>query len=148
MSDERGQVGGLEGLIFGVLVFVFGTLVVVNAWQVVDAKFAAATAAREAARSYVESPSAGQAAAGAEQAARAAMNGHGRATDRMTLVQVEGAFARCSRVTMEVRYRAPLIRVPLLGALGGDVMVSARHSEIVDPLRSGLGAAEAVCAGP
>ena len=32
VKDESGQLGGLEGLAFGVLIFVMGTLVVVNAW--------------------------------------------------------------------------------------------------------------------
>ena len=53
--DEHGQVGGIEGLVFGVLVFVFGALLVANAWAVVDAKSAASVAAREAARVCVES---------------------------------------------------------------------------------------------
>ncbi|MCA1844945.1 MAG: hypothetical protein LC792_17480 [Actinobacteria bacterium] len=147
MKDESGQVGGLEGLVFGVLVFVFGTLVVVNAWQVVDAKFAAASAAREAARSYVEAPDATTADGDAATAARDAITGQGRAADRMTLTMLEGSFARCARVTMEVRYRAPFLRVPVLGAFGSGLTVSARHSELVDPLRSGLGGEEARCAG-
>jgi hypothetical protein len=140
-------VGGLEGLVFGVLVFVFGTLVVVNAWQVVDARFAAAGAAREATRSYVEAPNAEAAREDAVAAARDAITGQGRAADRMTLTMLEGSFTRCARVTMEVRYRAPFLRVPALGALGSGLTVSARHSELVDPLRGGLGRDEARCAG-
>ena len=39
---EDGQVGGIEALVFGLLVLVLGTLVVANAWGVIDAKVAAA----------------------------------------------------------------------------------------------------------
>jgi len=141
--DEAGQVGGVEGAIFGVLVFVFGTLIVVNAWAVVDAKLAAGSAAREATRSYVEARSASQAAVAAQRAAEEAIRGHGRQVERMSLRAVSGGFARCSRVTLEASYRVPLLAVPVLGR-GGGLTVAARHSELVDPYRSGL-AGEAAC---
>ena len=35
MADDRGQVGGIEALPFGLLVFVVGALLVANAWAVV-----------------------------------------------------------------------------------------------------------------
>ncbi|MDQ3570741.1 MAG: hypothetical protein M3396_09025 [Actinomycetota bacterium] len=142
--DEDGQVGGVEAAVFGVLVFVFGTLVVANAWAVIDAKLAASSAAREATRSYVEAGSASQAAASAQRAAEEAIRGHGRSVDRMALAPVEGRFARCSRVTVEARYRVPLLAVPVLGQRGTGFTVAARHSEVVDPYRSGL-AGEAAC---
>lgn len=135
-SDD-GFVGGLDGLVFGVLLFVFGALVVVNAWQVVDAKFAMAAAAREAARSYVEGS--GDRAV-ARAAAEEAVVGHGRARSRFSLA-VSGSFARCSRVVVEAEYRVPLIVVPVIGSFGDGVTVSARHSEVVDPYRSGLAGA-------
>lgn len=138
MRDDAGFVAGFDGLAFGVLVFVFGTLVVVNAWQVVDAKFAAAAAAREAARVVVESAD----GSGAEAAAVEAIEGHGRSPSRLTLVQ-SGSFARCSRVIVEARYRVPLVVVPLIGGFGDGLVVSARHAEVVDPYRSGLPGAAA-----
>jgi hypothetical protein len=55
-SGDDGFAGGLEALVFGVLIFVIGTLLVVNAWAVVDAKFATSSAAREAVRAAVETP--------------------------------------------------------------------------------------------
>src|SRR3954447_14686723 len=67
--DERGQVGGLEALAFGLLIFVIGTLIVANAWAVVDAKFAVESAARQAARNYVEPGHADVEAAAAAQRA-------------------------------------------------------------------------------
>jgi len=141
--DERGQVGGIEGLVFGVLVFVFGTLVVANAWGVVDAKLATTSAAREAARAYVEAPSQAQAGRDADDAAREAIVAHGRKWERTTLPPVDG-FGRCQRITIEVHYDVPLIAIPLLGQAGSGITVTSRHSEVVDPYRSGLAGA-AVC---
>jgi hypothetical protein len=142
--DESGQVGGIEGLVFGVLVFVFGTLVVTNAWGVIDAKLATTSAAREAARTYVEALSAGDAGPAAEAAAREAILSHGRRWERTTLAPVEGVFGRCERITIEVAYDVPLIAIPLLGQAGNGITVTSRHSEVVDPYRSGL-AGTAAC---
>jgi hypothetical protein len=138
--SQSGQVAGLEGLLFGVLLFVFGTLLVVNAWAVVDAKLAASAAAREATRSYVESSSVDGAAGAAEAAGRQVFAGYGRSLDRAELRLVEGALVRCARVTFEAAYRLPALHVPVLGGLGSGLRVAARHSEVVDPHRSGLGA--------
>lgn len=139
LSDEAGVVGGLEGLAFGVLVFAIGLLVIVNAWGVVDAKSAAAAAAREAARAYVESPDEVTASARATTAARAAMAGHGRDVARSeVVVDAPDGLARCARVLVEVRHRLPLVRIPLLGGAGSGFTVAARHAELVDPYRSGL----------
>ena len=131
---------------FGVLVFVFGTLVVANAWALIDAKLAAGAAAREAARNYVEAPSADDAGPAAQQAAEEAIRGHGRRVDRMALERTGGDFTRCARVTLEVRYRVPLVAVPVLGQRSSGFTVAARHSEVVDPYRSGP-RGEAVCDG-
>jgi len=54
-QSERGQIGGFEVLPFGLLLFVSAMLVITNAWAVVDSKFAASSAAREATRAYTES---------------------------------------------------------------------------------------------
>ncbi len=136
--DERGQVGGIEGLVFGVLIFVFGTLVVTNAWGVIDAKLATTSAAREAARTYVEAPSEAAAGPAAENAAREAILSHGRRWERTTVPPVEGAYGRCRRITVEVSYDVPLIAIPLLGQAGNGITVTSRHSEVIDPYRSGL----------
>ena len=39
-AGDAGQVGGIEALPFGLLIFVVGTLLIANAWAVIDAKFA------------------------------------------------------------------------------------------------------------
>lgn len=138
MNDERGQIAGLEGLVFGMLLFVFGTLLVVNAWAVVDAKLASSAAAREATRAFVEGRVPDEAARAAEAAGRAAFAGYGRSPARAELRLVEGALARCSRVVFEASYRLPALRIPVLGGLGEGFRVTSRHAELVDPYRSGL----------
>lgn len=142
--DEAG-LGGIEVLPFGVLTFVIGTLLVANAWGVIDAKAAATAAAREAARTFVEAPSPIDAHAGATAAAREAMAGHGRDPER-AIVTVEGPFARCAPVLVRVTYPVPAIHLPWIGGFGEAFRVQARHSEIVDPYRSGaLGTEAAAC---
>jgi hypothetical protein len=138
MKDEAGQLGGLEGLAFGVLVFVIGMLIVVNAWAVVDAKLAAASAAREAARAYVEAADQGDADEAAGDAAAEALRGYGRDPERMALRRDAGSYGRCQRVTFTVEYRVSLGAVPLIGRAATTFVAAARHSELVDPYRSGL----------
>ena len=145
MRDEAGQVAGIEAVILGLLVFFAGTLVISNAWGVLDAKLAASSAAREATRAYVESPTAASALPAAEAAARRAMSGLGRTAARTQVEMLAGSFVRCARVTFEVSHPVPLIRVPFLGSVGSGFTARARHSEIVDPYRSAL-AGTAGCA--
>jgi hypothetical protein len=141
VSDESGAVGGIEVLPFGFLVFVAGTLLLANAWGAVEGKVAASAAAREAARAYVESAGPTDAAmAEARAAATAAVEGHGSDPSRMRLRAVGSlSFERCARVTFEVTYDVATVDVPWIGAFGdGFVSTSARHSEVVDPYRSGV----------
>lgn len=144
VGDERGVVGGVEALPFGVLVFVVGTLIVVNAWGVVDAKIAVATAAREAVRAYVETPPGSDAETTARSAAEHTMDVLGR-TARAPQITLTGYFARCDRVSATVAYRIPALRLPWVGGIGSFTARSTA-SEVVDPLRSGL-AGEASCVG-
>lgn len=138
---EGGQIGGVEGVVFGVLIFVLGTLVIANAWGVVDAKMAASAAAREGARAFVESrgPTVQDALGEARMAADEAIAGFGRDPAKMQLAtEEEPLLLRCARVTVRVDYPVPLIRIPVLGRYGSGFTARARHSEIVDPFRSGL----------
>ena len=144
LRDERGVVGGLEALPFGVLVFVIGTLIVINAWGVVDAKMSVASAAREAVRAYVEAPEGTDPVKAARSAAQGTLEAMGR-TARSPAIRLSGDFARCSRITAEVAYRIPALRLPWVGGLGSFTARSTA-TELVDPLRSGL-AGEATCVG-
>lgn len=146
-SQEDGFVAGAEALIFGVLVFVIGTLIVVNAWSVVDAKFAASAAAREAARAVVESATGPEHLEVARVAARRTLDGYGRPAAPMTVTSVgpselvtsgpgPAGFRRCTEVGYEVE-----IRVPAVAFIGsrtiGEFRVSSQHHELIDPYRSG-----------
>lgn len=145
--DDRGQVGGIEVLPFGLLIFIIGSLLIANAWGVVDAKLAVTSAAREAVRAYVEASDGADAQDRAEAAARAAIDGHGRDGARASLGfrhVDDQPYARCTRAVVTVSYPVPAIALPFIGGYGDAFDVSARQSEIVDPYRSGL-AGEAAC---
>ena len=136
---DDGFVGGIETLPFGLLVFIVGTLLVANAWAVIDAKLASASAAHEAARVYVETVAGGdsrEAAGAAAEAATDAISGHGRDADRMTFaVSPGGAVGRCEPIEVTVSYRVPTLTVPLVGGFGQGFTVRATDSEIIDPFR-------------
>lgn len=153
--DEAGM-GGIEAVPFGILVLVVGALLVSMAWGVVDAKVTMAAAAREAARSYVEAAVTRAAdRALAEQAGRdagtAVVEGAGRvaASPTFTLRFALGddglGYSRCNSVTATATFRQPAFTLPWLGATGPAVFsVAARHTERIDPLRSGV-PGEATC---
>ncbi len=141
LTGDAGQVGGIEVLPFGVLIFVVGTLLIVNAWGVVDAEVAADAAARQAVRTYVEAPDDATGQAQARAVAAATLAGHGRRPDLMVLSihrRDDAPFARCVPVTVEVDYPVPAIRLPFIGGYGHAFDVRARHTERLDPYRSGV----------
>jgi hypothetical protein len=149
--DDRGQMGGIEMVPFGLLVFVIGTLLVANAWAVVDARMATDAAAREAARRYVEAEmttAAGPAEADAVEAGRQAFASFGRdpqeATVALTgLESPGGGFSRCARATFTATYTVPALSLPWIGGYGNGFTVTSTHSELVDPFRDGVpGSAE------
>jgi len=144
--DDRGQVAGVEALPFGLLLFVVGALLVAKAWAVIDAKMAATSAAREAARSYVEASNGDEARVQADGAARDAVRAHGRNPDRATIDGPDGAdaFTRCNRITFAVTYPVPALTLPFIGGFGHAFDVTATHSELVDPFRNDV-PGEAVC---
>lgn len=137
--SERGVVGGLEVLPFGVLIFVAGALLIANAWAVIDAKLTVESAAREAGRAYVEAPDRATAERDADRAAREAVAGVGRDPDRMVLQDNDPDFARCSVVEHEATYEVPALTLPFIGGFGNGIDVTGRHREVIDPYRQGLG---------
>lgn len=148
---ERGQAGGMEVLPFGLLIFVGGALLVINIWGVVDTKFAADAAAREAARWVVESAGRGVGPelvrAGATDVARATMADHGRSGEIVVdVLPADAAFTRCERITVAVETSVPAIRLPFLGGFGEPFAVRATHAQLVDPTRSGVDGV-ATCVG-
>ena len=157
-SDDRGQLGGVETLPFGVLIFVIGTLLIVNAWAVVDAKLATDAAAREATRRFVEAPvvdASGRrdAEAAAVEAGLEALAASGRDPDRgavaLTGLSAPGGrdgYVRCARATFTATYRVPALTLPWIGGYGGGFVVSSSHSELVDPFRNGVPGEAEACA--
>jgi hypothetical protein len=136
---EDGFAGGAEALVFGVLVFVLGTLLVVNAWAVIDAKFATSAAAREAVRAAVETPVGGDPDRRAREAAASALVGHGHDPARATVAAAwSGAMERCEEVVYEVRTRVPALVLPGIDRRRAGFDVTATHREVVDPFRTGL----------
>ncbi len=138
---EGGQVGGVEAVIFGVMILVVGVLLVANAWGVVDAKTAAADAAREAARAYVTAPAGTDPAAAAAQAATDTLTAMGwaprAAWGGTWLSRTAGTFTRCDAVTYRVRFPVPAFVLPW--RRGPAVFwVASTQTERVDPYRSGI----------
>jgi hypothetical protein len=138
VRDERGQVAGLEGLVFGLLLFVVGALVVANAWGVIDAKMAAGAAAREAARTYAKAPAGSDPLALAVAAGRDTLTSLGRHDPAERIELVSGTFARCASVTFRVTVPVPLVALPWVGRHGTGFQAIATHTEVVDPYRSGI----------
>lgn len=136
--EQSGQVGGIEVLPFGLLIFVVGALLIANAWAVIDAKMAATGAAREATRAYVEAPNRQAAEQAARRAAEDSIQGHGRNPRSLRLSNNGPQFVRCERVVYEARYTVPAIRLPFIGGFGHGFTVTGRHAEIIDPFADGL----------
>lgn len=136
LTGDAGFVAGAEALPLGVLLFVAGSLLVTNLWAVLDAKTHTTTAAREAARAWVEAPDPATAATTAARAATDTLTGLGWGTPEL-LPPPADAFTRCARITYEVRTRVPALRLPGLDGGLGSFTIVGRHTEIVDPWRSG-----------
>jgi Flp pilus assembly protein TadG len=147
-TDDRGQVAGIEAIPFGILLFVVGALLIANAWAVIDAKMAVTSAAREAARTYVEAPDHRTGLVQAEAAARAAVEAHGGNVSRLSISgpTSEAAFGRCNHVSFTVSYPVPALTLPFIGGLGRGFVVRSTQTEIVDPFRNDV-PGEAVCGG-
>ncbi|MCB0976699.1 MAG: hypothetical protein KDB02_04505 [Acidimicrobiales bacterium] len=139
VAEERGAIGGLEVLPFGLLIFVVGMLLVLNAWAVVDAKLTAEAAAREAGRAYAESASGPAAAEAARQAAAEAVSGAGRDPGRLRVSGESAAFVRCAVVTVRTSYEVPALTLPFIGGFGDGIDVHGEHRERIDAFRAGLG---------
>jgi len=147
VRDDAGFVAGGEALLFGVLTCVTGMLIAVNAWAVVDARGQADTAAREAARAFVESDSQSRALQDARSAAALSIGDirAGQVLDVVVRSSDGGAatLARCQRIQASVTLQVGAIAMPFLGSVGSRT-VTGTHSELVDPWRSGLPASSLV----
>jgi len=130
-----GESGGAlieTALVIPVLLVLVAGIVMTG--RVAHAQIAVQSVAREAARTLAVAPSASEGLVSAEQRALAAANGHGLATERLSLSIDAGAFERGGVVQAEATYPVSLGDLPLLGIL--EVTVSSRHEARVDLYRS------------
>jgi putative hemolysin len=151
---DGGQVGGIEALPFGLLVFVVGALLVANAWAVIDAKLAVDAAARQATRTYVEAEVPADAEPDAVAAGFGALEAHGRdpAQAAVGLSELDGTggqpgYSRCARATFTATYEVPALTIPWIGGFGDGIDVTSSHTEIVDPYRAGVPGSAEGCGG-
>lgn len=137
--DETGVVG-FEVLPFLVIVFVIGTLLFAQFWAVLDAKLTTASAAREATRTFVEQPGRSgpnAASSAAVNAGRRVLNGNALTANGTVRPLGNPSLRRCHRISYEARATVP--NMALARSAGrAQIEVISRHTEIVDPLRSGL----------
>lgn len=142
-SDDTGALGGAETVPFVILIFVVGSLMVFNLWSVIHTKMALNAAAREAAHAIAEAAPSGsgvdtQVTAEAEAAARNAyqvFTGDQADPNFTVTTDVPGGWRRCAAFTVTVSTRAPLVRLPMVGAVAPSAPVQASSSSIVDPFR-------------
>jgi hypothetical protein len=137
LRGDAGQVAGIESIPFGLLVLVVGILLVAHTWAVVDAKFVATTAAREATRAYVEAADADVAVGSARRAAAEVARRSGRATTALDLDRGALAFGRCVRTRFDAGLRIPALGMPWRTDRPS-VLVRGGHEAVVDPYRDGL----------
>jgi hypothetical protein len=130
-------VAGIESVPFGLLVLVVGILLIAHTWAVVDAKFVATAAAREATRAYVESSGRDDAMGAARRAAADAVERSGRSAGSLDLRQAAAGFGRCIHSRFELSVRVPMVGVPWRSKRPS-VVVRAGQQEVVDPYRDGL----------
>ena len=135
LHQQDGLVAGAEALAFGVLIFVLGTLLVVNAWAVIDAKFATSSAAREGVRAAVEAPPGSDPMTLAVAAAEAALQGHGIDPASATVLN-DGpgltTLERSQEVAIRVTYQVPAFVLPVIQRSVASFTVNGRHREVVE----------------
>ena len=135
--SESGQVAGVETLALGTLVFVVGTLLAVNAWSIVTSRAVADDIATSYLRAYTEGANATDARRDANRAAEAARTSHAFTADRVAIDEPDH-FAPCEMVTVTATVSVPLVRIPVVGAVGSTELEITRR-ERVDPYRAGGG---------
>lgn len=128
---ERGAVAGLDALLFGTLILLAGVVLIINLWSVVETRTALDAAAREYLRSYTASEEGPTAAARAELAARAVLEGRGTPLHHLEIGAPDTArFGPCEPSTVHLSAIVPAVRVPFLDDLGATV-VSITATELV-----------------
>lgn len=140
LNDDRGVAGGGDVLLFSFVMIIFSAMIIINAWIAVDTSLAVSAAAREGARTFVESDDVNMARTDAEAAMNQVMVEYGHANPGTAMVPTitidGGLFVRCAVVTTTASVDVDLITLPFFGALGSHT-ITATHNERIDPFRSG-----------
>jgi len=136
LADQRGATGGFEIIPFGFLIFVLGAVMMINSWTVIDSWMAVSAAAREGARTYVESDPT-SAWGDAQIAVQGVMDDYGRGGRALPATRSSTDYNRCQVVTVTASYDIALINAPFIGSFGSFTTVESSHSERIDPFRSG-----------
>ncbi|MEI7887439.1 MAG: hypothetical protein WCJ04_08610 [Actinomycetes bacterium] len=133
--NERGAVGGGEGVIFGMLILVAGTLVILNLWSVLNTRMALDAAASEYLRTYTEQQNFFQARVVGEAAARESLTQRGISPSRVAIQPTEPeGFGPCAQAEVQLSTQVPWIRVPFIGG-SGTTTVRVTQSELIDAHR-------------
>lgn len=117
----------------GLLVFVAG---LIGVGRLTDTRTALAGVAREAARAAADASSATQAVRLGEDAARQTASGYGLDLARLQVSIDPRGFARGGTLLVVASYRVRLADLPTLRLLPGQVTLTARQLEPIDPFRS------------
>lgn len=135
LQDDRGVLAGADILLFGLIGIVFTSIVILNAWVVVDTSLAVSAAAREGARTFVESEP-GEAETNSRAAMEEVMSQYGHDAGDTTFSISNTGFTRCAEVTATANQQIDLLFVPIFGDFGSHT-ITATHTERIDPFRSG-----------
>jgi Flp pilus assembly protein TadG len=117
----------------GLLVFAAGLIAI---GRLTDTRTALAGVAREAARIAADAPTASQAVALGEAAARQTAGGYGLDAARLQVSVDPQGFVRGGTLLVVASYRVRLGDLPTLRLLPGEVTLRARQLEPIDPFRS------------
>jgi hypothetical protein len=129
--DDTAMVGA-EALFGGVLVTVIGTLITIGLWSMLDARLAAAEAARAGTRTFVQSEQLDRAAA-AHQASVEVLAAHRR--NDASQVQVRHGTGRCAMVEVTVLITVDWLPLRFLGG-APTTTIRATDTEVIDAYRS------------
>jgi Flp pilus assembly protein TadG len=117
----------------GLLVFAAG---LIGIGRLTDTRTALAGVAREAARVAADAPSASQAIRLGQAAARQTASGYGLNPTRLQVSVDPQGFTRGGTLLVTASYRVRLGDLPTLRLLPGQVTLTARQLEPIDPFRS------------
>ena len=117
----------------GLVVFAAG---LIGIGRLTDTRTALAGVAREAARAAADAPSAAQATRQGQAAAQRTATGYGLDSTRLAVKVDPRDFARGRTLLVTASYRVRLADLPTLRLLPGQVTLTARQLEPIDPFRS------------